>query len=204
MALTHNLGFPRIGAGRELKHELEAYWRDDIDDKRLQAEAAEIRKKHWLIQHKAGVDLVPVGDFALYDHMLNMTTLLGATPARFNPPDHGEIGLDLYFAMARGTPNQPAMEMTKWYDTNYHYIVPEFNAGTTFRIASSQLFREVSEIRALGAHPKVVLIGPLTYLHLGKETGPRFNRLDLLPRLLPVYRDILDRLAVEGVEWVQL
>ena len=135
--------------------------------------------------------------------MLNMTALLGAVPTRFNA-GKDEIGLDLYFAMARGTANQPAMEMTKWFDTNYHYIVPEFDAHTPFRIGSSQLFREVAEAKALGISPKVVLIGPLTYLYLGKETTPGFNRLDLLSYLLPVYRDILAQLASLGVEWVQI
>jgi 5-methyltetrahydropteroyltriglutamate--homocysteine methyltransferase len=204
MALTHNLGFPRIGARRELKHALEAYWRGDMDDRRLEATAAEIRKHQWLLQHEAGIDLIPVGDFAFYDQMLNMTALLGAVPARFNAPDRGEIDLAMYFAMARGTQTQPAMEMTKWFDTNYHYIVPEFNANTTFRIASLQLFREVAEAQALGISPKVVLIGPLTYLYLGKETQPGFNRLELLPHLLPVYRDILAQLAFHRVEWVQI
>ncbi len=203
MALTHNLGFPRIGARRELKQALEAYWRGDIDDKQLQITAAELRKHHWTVQREAGIDLIPAGDFALYDQMLNMTALLGAAPARFNVASE-EIGLDLYFAMARGTASQPAMEMTKWFDTNYHYIVPEFDAHTQFRIASSQLFREVAEAKALGISPKVVLVGPLTYLYLGKETESGFNRLDLLTRLLPVYREILARLASLGVEWVQM
>ena len=203
MALTHNLGFPRIGAQRELKKALEAYWRREIDKDRLQAIAAELRKQHWILQRDAGIDLIPAGDFALYDQMLNMTALLGAAPARFNAGGE-EIGLDMYFAMARGTPSQPAMEMTKWFDTNYHYIVPEFNADITFRIASSQLFNEVAEAKALGISPKVVLIGPLTYLYLGKEIEPGFNRLDLLPRLLAVYREILARLASLGVEWVQM
>ncbi|MDQ3186284.1 MAG: 5-methyltetrahydropteroyltriglutamate--homocysteine S-methyltransferase [Pseudomonadota bacterium] len=203
MALTHNLGFPRIGARRELKQALEAYWHGDINEERLQATAAELRKQHWTVQRDANIDLIPVGDFAFYDQMLNMTALLGAVPARFNMGG-GEIGLDLYFAMARGTPDQPAMEMTKWFDTNYHYIVPEFDASTKFRIASSQLFREVAEARALGISPKVVLIGPLTYLYLGKETEPGFKRLDLLTGLLPVYREILARLASLGVEWVQI
>ena len=203
MALTHNLGFPRIGARRELKQALEAYWRGDIDDEKLNATAAQLRQRHWKLQREIGIDLIPAGDFALYDQMLNMTALLGAIPARFNAqPD--EVGLELYFAMARGTATQPAMEMTKWFDTNYHYIVPEFDAGTRFRIASPQLFREVAEARTLGISPKVVLIGPLTYLYLGKENTPGFSRLDLLPQLLPVYRDVLGQLASLGVEWVQI
>ncbi|MBA4143056.1 MAG: 5-methyltetrahydropteroyltriglutamate--homocysteine S-methyltransferase [Nitrosospira sp.] len=203
MALTHNLGFPRIGPRRELKRALEAYWRGDLNDDQLQATAAELRKSHWMLQRDLGLDLVPCGDFALYDQMLNMTALLGAIPGRFNAGSSG-TGLDLYFAMARGTSTQPAMEMTKWFDTNYHYIVPEFDAQTSFHIASEQLFREVMEAKVLGIPLKVVLIGPLTYLYLGKETAPGFNRLDLLPHLLPVYCDILARLASLGVEWVQM
>jgi 5-methyltetrahydropteroyltriglutamate--homocysteine methyltransferase len=155
------------------------------------------------LQRDAGIDLIPAGDFALYDQMLNMTALLGAVPKRFNAQED-EVGLDLYFAMARGTATQPAMEMTKWFDTNYHYIVPEFEPDTRFRVASPQLFREVAEARTLGITPKAVLIGPLTYLYLGKESTPGFSRLDLLPQLLPVYRDILAQLASLGVEWVQI
>ena len=203
MATTHNLGFPRIGAGRELKKALEAYWRSDINDEQLEATAAELRKRHWILQRDLGIDLIPAGDFALYDQMLNMTALLGATPSRFNAGGH-DVGLDLYFAMARGTATQPAMEMTKWFDTNYHYIVPEFDSHTSFRIGSPRLFNEVAEARALGIVPKVVLIGPLTYLYLGKATTPDFNRLDLLANLLPAYRDILARLASMDVEWVQI
>ncbi|SFW27745.1 5-methyltetrahydropteroyltriglutamate--homocysteine S-methyltransferase [Nitrosovibrio sp. Nv17] len=203
MALTHNLGFPRIGARRELKQALEAHWRGDIDEQELKDRAATLRQRHWSVQREAGIDLIPVGDFAFYDQMLNMTALLGAVPARYGAGGE-EVGLGLYFAMARGTAAQPAMEMTKWFDTNYHYIVPEFDANTRFRIASQQLFEEVAEARALGIVPKVVLIGPLTYLYLGKETEPGFDRLGLLDSVLPVYRDILARLAALGVEWVQI
>ena len=135
--------------------------------------------------------------------MLNMTALLGAAPARFNAGSD-EIGLDLYFAMARGTANQPAMEMTKWFDTNYHYIVPEFDAQTSIPYRFAATLQGSGRGKALGISPKVVLIGPLTYLYLGKETSPDFNRLDLLPHLLPVYREILARLATLGVEWVQI
>lgn len=203
MVLTHNLGFPRIGARRELKQALEAYWREDIDVEQLQNQAKAIREHNWLAQKKSGIDLIPVGDFALYDHMLNMTALLGAIPARFDL-HRQETPLEVYFAMARGTPNQPAMEMTKWFNTNYHYIVPEFNRQTQFHIAATQLFDEIAEAQALGIAPKVVLIGPLTYLFLGKETEANFNRLELLPRLLPVYREILARIASLGVQWVQI
>lgn len=203
MALTHNLGFPRIGACRELKHALEAYWRQDIQVTQLLHQAKNIRAQNWLLQKQIGLDLIPVGDFALYDHMLNMTALLGAMPKRFGSHQN-KTPLEMYFAMARGTPDQPAMEMTKWFNTNYHYIVPEFDKHSQFHIASEQLFEEIAEAQALDITPKVVLIGPLTYLYLGKETDADFNRLELLPRLLPVYRDILTRIASLGITWVQM
>ncbi len=201
--LTHNLGFPRIGAQRELKKALETYWKGQSDVDQLLATARAIRTGNWLLQKKAGIDLIPVGDFSLYDHILDMTTLLGAIPHRFgNTGD--KISPDLYFAMARGTADQPAMEMTKWFNTNYHYIVPEFDDTTRFHLASDWLFREIEEAKALGVNAKAVLIGPLTYLYLGKEVTPGFQRLDLLPRLLPVYREILQKIASLGVEWVQI
>ncbi|CAD85347.1 MULTISPECIES: 5-methyltetrahydropteroyltriglutamate--homocysteine S-methyltransferase [Nitrosomonas] len=201
--LTHNLGFPRIGAQRELKKALETYWKGQNDVDQLLATARAIRTGNWLLQQKAGIDLIPVGDFSLYDHILDMTTLLGAIPHRFgNTGD--KISPDLYFAMARGTADQPAMEMTKWFNTNYHYIVPEFDDTTQFRLASDRLFQEIEDAKALGITAKAVLIGPLTYLYLGKEVTPGFQRLDLLPRLLPVYREILQKIASLGVEWVQI
>lgn len=201
--LTHNLGFPRIGAQRELKKALETYWKGQSDVDQLLATARAIRTGNWLLQKKAGIDLIPVGDFSLYDHILDMTTLLGAIPHRFgNTGD--KISPDLYFAMARGTADQPAMEMTKWFNTNYHYIVPEFDDTTQFRLASDRLFQEIEDAKALGITAKAVLIGPLTYLYLGKEVTPGFQRLDLLPRLLPVYREILQKIASLGVEWVQI
>lgn len=201
--LTHNLGFPRIGAQRELKKALETYWKGQSDVDQLLATARAIRTGNWLLQKKAGIDLIPVGDFSLYDHILDMTTLLGAIPHRFgNTGD--KISPDLYFAMARGTADQPAMEMTKWFNTNYHYIVPEFDDTTRFRLASDRLFQEIEDAKALGITAKAVLIGPLTYLYLGKEVTPGFQRLDLLPRLLPVYREILQKIASLGVEWVQI
>lgn len=203
MILTHNLGFPRIGARRELKQALESFWRQDIDAQQLQDRAKAIREENWLLQKRIGIDLIPVGDFSLYDHMLNMTTLLGAIPARFDL-DQQATPLDAYFAMARGTPNQPAMEMTKWFNTNYHYIVPEFDRQTQFTVASTQLVDEIAEAQALGISPKVVLVGPLSYLFLGKETEANFHRLDLLPRLLSAYRTILARIAALNVQWVQI
>ncbi len=203
MALTHNLGFPRIGPQRELKKALEAHWKGQSDAGQLLATAYEIRKNNWLLQQKAGIDLIPAGEFSLYDHILDMTALLGAIPQRFGSVDD-EVSLELYFAMARGTTDQPAMEMTKWFNTNYHYIVPEFDKDTDFRLASDRLFQEIKEAQALGIAVKAVLVGPLTYLYLGKETTPDFQRLELLPRLLPVYQEILRKIASLGVKWVQI
>ncbi|MXS80297.1 methionine synthase (B12-independent) [Nitrosomonas eutropha] len=201
--LTHNLGFPRIGAQRELKKALEAHWKGQSEAAQLLATAREIRASNWLSQQKSGIDLIPVGDFSLYDHILDMTALLGAIPHRFEHTGD-QVPLDLYFAMARGTVNQPAMEMTKWFNTNYHYIVPEFDHNTRFHLASDWLFQEIKEAKVLGINTKVVLIGPLTYLYLGKEITPDFQRLDLLPSLLPVYREILQQIVALGVEWVQI
>ena len=201
MAVTHSLGFPRIGAGRELKTALEAYWAGKIDEADLRETGRELRARHWRLQAGLGLDLVPVGDFAWYDQMLNMTALLGAVPERFGD---GELDLDLYFRMARGGKDQPAMEMTKWFDTNYHYIVPEFERDLAFRPGAEWLFEEVEEVKALRLNPKPVLIGPLTYLYLGKAKQPGFSRLELLPRLLPLYARILKRLKSQGIAWVQM
>ena len=203
MATAHNLGFPRIGRQRELKQALESFWRSDIDSTQLEETALDLRQQHWRLQRESGLDGIPVGDFALYDHMLNMTVLLGAIPGRFG--FGGKIvDLDTYFALARGTPEQPALEMTKWFDTNYHYLVPEFASRTVFQPGSNHLYQEVAEAKGLGIQPKVVLVGPITYLYLGKEKESGFERLSLLPHLLSAYRDILTNLAALGVEWVQI
>lgn len=201
MGLVHTLGFSRMGAGRELKRALEGFWGGKTPEKDLLSTARDIRARHWHLQREKGVDLLPVGDFALYDQVLNMACLLGAVPERFGK---GEITLARYFAMARGTQNCPPLEMTKWFDTNYHYLVPEFSRGMSFSLGSSWLFDEVREIRALGFPAKAILLGPLSFLWLGKEKEGGFSRLDLLPGLLPVYREILQRLAQEGIEWVQM
>lgn len=202
MALTHVLGVPRIGPNRELKFAQEAFWRGEIDEAALQAVASGIRQANWRRQHEAGLDYVSVGDFAFYDPMLNHVALLGCTPARFG---FGEkISLPEYFQLARGNAACHAMEMTKWFDTNYHYLVPELKPDTSFSLGVEWLFDEVAEAQTAGFNPKPVLIGPLTFLHLAKEKGAGFNRLDLLDRLLPVYGRILARLKVQGVEWVQV
>jgi 5-methyltetrahydropteroyltriglutamate--homocysteine methyltransferase len=202
MPITHNLGFPRIGAQRELKFALEPFWRGEINEQQLHETGKALRAAHWRRQQEAGIDLIPVGDFAYYDHVLNTSMLLGAIPKRFG--EVKENGFDTYFALARGTKTQPALEMTKWFDTNYHYLVPEFDRDTEFRIACDWLFKEIDEAQTLNLNIKPVLLSPLTYLYLGKTKDPNFDRLTLLPKLLPVYQKILQKLKTLGIEWVQL
>ncbi|WP_104204445.1 5-methyltetrahydropteroyltriglutamate--homocysteine S-methyltransferase [Billgrantia saliphila] len=211
MTSAHVLGYPRIGANRELKRAVEAYWRGEVDREALEATGRELRKRHWQAQRDAGLDYVTVGDFAFYDQVLNVTALLGAVPSRFGATDEiarGEVDLDTQFRMARGrapsgTP-AAACEMTKYFDTNYHYLVPELQEGQRFHLASSRLFDEVAEAREAGHPVKVALTGPLTWLWLGKGGEAEFDRLSLLEAVLPVYGEILTRLAAQGVEWVQL
>lgn len=215
MALAHTLGFPRIGADRELKKALEAYWKGDLDQAALQEVGRELRARHWQVQKDAGIDLLPVGDFAWYDQVLGHSLTFGVIPERFDGlrDAQGRPTLDTLFAMARGASAgccgeqgqaQHAQELTKWFDTNYHYLVPEFSADQPFQLSWEQLFDEVEEAHALGHQVKPVIIGPLTYLWLGKAKGNGFNKLDLLERLLPLYGEILNRLKAQGVEWVQI
>lgn len=212
MTTTHNLGFPRIGARRELKFALESYWKDQSSRDDLKALGAQLRQRHWADQ--AGLDLVPVGDFAFYDQMLDMSFTLGNLPERVRG-FQGDV-LDNYFRVARGRSAQQAEahaaccgggvaagEMTKWFDTNYHYIVPEFTAATTFQLDASRLIEQLAEARQQGVRAKPVIIGPVTYLALGKAKD-NSDRLALLPGLLPVYAQLLDTLAAQGVEWVQV
>ncbi len=206
---THNLGFPRIGAKRELKTATEAFWAGKLPLEELLATGAALRKAHWQLQQAAGVDLIPSNDFSFYDQMLDQSCLLGNLPPRFHHAG-GPVELPLLFKVARGSGEHDgcgcgatAGEMTKWFDTNYHYIVPEFEEGTRFAVSTSKPFDEFAEALALGIRTKPVLIGPLSYLFLGK--GPAgFDRLALLERLLPVYGEILSRLHAQGAEWVQL
>lgn len=208
---SHNLGFPRIGAHRELKRATESYWKGETELADLLATGAELRRTHWLLQQAAGLDLIPSNDFSFYDQMLDMSCLLGNIPSRFGWQG-GEVDLDLVFRIARGLGREScgcssgtaAAEMTKWFDTNYHYIVPEFHRGTVFRLSSDKPFAEFSEALDLGIRTKPVLIGPLTYLFLGKSAEENFEPLSLLDQLLSVYGEILTRLARLGAEWVQI
>ncbi len=202
---THNLGFPRIGPNRELKWHTEGYWQGRVSEKELLACAKKLRQENWRLQREAGIDLIPVGDFSLYDHILDMTAAMGAVPERFRFTG-GRVDLDLYFRMARGSEEgkgTAAMEMTKWFDSNYHYIVPEFRSGQTFHLATTKIFNEVAEARAAGFSPKAVLPGPFTYIYLGKSTEPGFDRWQHLDEILGIYCRILAGLGGE-CEWIQL
>lgn len=198
-----NLGFPRIGPNRELKFATEKYWQHELDQAALEHTAQALRAANWRVQRDLGLAVIPSNDFSLYDHVLDMTALVGAVPARFGWQG-GAVDLDTYFALARGRPETPAMEMTKWFDTNYHYIVPEFTPEQRFVLATDKPVREFREAQALGIHTRPVLLGPVTYLLLGKAKGARFDPLLLLDRLLPVYETLLAQLAAAGADWVQL
>jgi 5-methyltetrahydropteroyltriglutamate--homocysteine methyltransferase len=205
--LAHNLGFPRIGADRELKRALEAYWKGEISQQQLEEAGRELRQRHWQLQADAGLAFVPTGDFAWYDHVLTLSATLGNIPARHRRDD-GELDLDTLFRVARGRAPTghatSASDMTKWFDTNYHYLVPEFHAGQRFALSWTQIIDETREAIALGHKAKPVVLGPLSYLWLGKEKSPGFDRLDLLENLLPAYEQLLTALAQTGVEWVQI
>ena len=205
--INHTLGFPRVGLKRELKRAQEDYWAGRIDQTALLETGYELRVRHWEQQKKAGIDLLPVGDFAWYDQVLTTSLLLGNVPPRHQNKE-GHIDLDTLFRIARGRAptgeSAAAGEMTKWFNTNYHYIVPEFQRGQKFALSWTQVLDEVDEALALGHKVKPVIIGPVTYLWLGKVKGGSFDRLSLLSELLPVYREVLSRLAEKGVEWVQI
>ena len=203
MAFTHILGYPRIGPRRELKMALEAFWRREADEAHLQGVASELKQQRWQAQQAAGLSCVTAGDFALYDPMLSQTVLLGALPERFGL-DARQLTLDQYFALARGNAQQPAMEMTKWFDTNYHYLVPELGPRTQFNGGTETFFDEVHEAQAQGLIAKPVLVGPLTWLYLAKSHVAGFDKLNLLPALVQAFARILRRLGDAGVQWVQL
>ena len=206
--LATNLGFPRIGSQRELKKALESYWKGQSTREALLASAAQLRERHWKLQQAAGLNHIPSNDFSLYDHILDLSCMLGCVPERYGWQG-GEIDLDLYFALARGRQGEgtdvTAMEMSKWFDTNYHYLVPEFSADPTFKLSSNKLFEEYSQARALGIQTRPVLVGPLTYVTLGKKrAGANYSRSMLIPKLVPVYIEALRKLQSLGAEWVQI
>lgn len=202
----NSLGFPRIGRRRELKFALEKYWRGESTQAQLREVASELRRTHWQWQAAAGIEQVPVGDFAFYDQVLTLSATLNAIPERHR--GEGAIDLDTLFRVARGRAptgqDAPASEMTKYFNTNYHYLVPELSQNQEFSIAYEQFFDEVSEAQSLGYKAKPVLLGPVSYLYLAKTVGQEFDKLSLLPNLLTAYADILARFAAQGVQWVQL
>ena len=201
------LGYPRIGEKRELKKANEAFWAGKISESDLLKEAQNIRLHNWKLQQNAGVDLIPSNDFSLYDQVLDASVSFNAIPSRYEPVKT-KTELELYFALARGYQKDgidiTAMEMTKWFDTNYHYIVPEFTKNQNFSLRKNSALAYFNEAKANGIHTKPVLIGAITYLLLGKEKEEGFHRLDLLENLLPVYKQILKELSDAGVDWIQI
>jgi len=211
------LGVPRIGPRRELKSALESYWAGRSADTALLDAASGLRTASWARQHALGITHIPSNDFSLYDHVLDTSVMVGAIPATYGWTG-GDVPLDAYFAMARGSTGAvaeacghahhgqgvPALEMTKWFDTNYHYMVPEFTRGQAFTLATTKPVDEFREAMSLGLHTRPVLVGPVTYLKLGKSKDVDFDPLSLLPGLLPVYAELLRRLAASGADWVQL
>ena len=212
MATASNLGFPRIGAHRELKRAVEGYWKGDLSKDELRDSARALRASHWSTQQDLGLDVVPSNDFSYYDQVLDACAMVGAVPERF-PWDGDTVDLDTYFAMARGLQEKDlegegsgvqAMEMTKWFDTNYHYIVPEFSRDTDFSLSSTKVIDEYEEAKAHGVETRPVLIGPVSFLLLGKTQEDGLDALALLDDLLPVYAEVLQALADAGADAVQL
>ena len=205
MAKSHILGFPRIGADRELKKAIESYWKNDITNVELEAVGKQLRAKHWQQQIDAGLDFITVGDFAWYDQVLALSATLGVIPDRHQAET---ITLDTLFNMARGSSpccgqQAAACEMTKWFDTNYHYLVPELNEDQQFALSYNQLIEELQEAKALGFPIKANLLGPVSYLWLSK-TNSDFDKLTLLPQLVATYKQLLANIAAEGIEWLQI
>ena len=200
--LSANLGFPRIGRHRELKHALEHFWSGAIGAQELNRIGAALRARHWFAQARAGIDHIPSNDFSFYDQMLDTIAMLGAVPARFGHPG-GPVTPEIYFAMARGRQDAAAMEMTKWFDTNYHYIVPELDAGTQFMPSSSKALEEYNEAKFLDIATRPVLIGPVTFLKLARICDGS-DRWALLPRILPLYAAVITALAEAGATWIQI
>ena len=201
-----NLGFPRMGTKRELKRALEAYWAGDTSAEVLNDTARHLRHRHWNLQREAGADIVPCNDFSLYDHVLDTAFLFDAIPERYRALADADP-LAGYFALARGTQkggfDLHALEMTKWFDTNYHYLVPELTGDQAFRLRGDKPVAEFLEARALGLQARPVLLGPVSFLLLAK-TVDGSDRLALLDRLLPAYAELLGRLKAAGATWVQI
>ncbi|MFH0882942.1 MAG: 5-methyltetrahydropteroyltriglutamate--homocysteine S-methyltransferase [bacterium] len=209
MARSTNLGFPRFGIRREWKKASEGFWSGKLGSRELHATADELMQRHWQLQIDAGIDVIPVGDFAWYDHVLDTIALVGAVPKRYRHDSSSMVDMDTYFAMARGRQDGEvdvtAMEMTKWFDTNYHYIVPEFEKGMQFHLASERPFETIEKARNAGVHaPRPVLVGPVSFLLLGKVTEQGIEVEDFVKSLAEVYSEVLGRFADLGIDWVQM
>lgn len=204
---SHILGFPRIGSHRQAKKAVEAYWREEISQTELEKIGYQIQEYNWKIQADAGLDYITVGDFSWYDHVLDTSAMLGVVPERFGSIN-GQVGLNTIFCMARGQAPQvketTACEMTKWFNTNYHYIVPELTQDQNFHLATEYLFNAIDRAIKLGYRAKPVLLGPLSFLWLAKIKGQPFNKLTLLKKLLPVYQEIINRFKAKKIELVQI
>ncbi|WP_454851934.1 5-methyltetrahydropteroyltriglutamate--homocysteine S-methyltransferase [Rhizobium binxianense] len=215
---TANLGFPRIGKHRELKFALESYWTGKSDAGALLDVTKRLRAETWALQKEKGISVIPSNDFSLYDHVLDLAAMVGAVPAAYGWKG-GPVGLDTYFAMARGSTGEsdhadcghahhghgvPALEMTKWFDTNYHYMVPELSRDQAFVLTANKPLEAYIEAKALGIETRPVLLGPVTFLKLAKSLDEGFETIDLLDRLLPVYAQVLAGLKAAGAEWVQI
>ncbi len=203
MVLATNLGFPRIGANRELKKATESYWKGKTSQDELLATGKELRARHWKLQKDAGLSHIPSNDFSFYDQVLDMICTLGLVPERYNW-NGGDVDLDTYFAMARGNDDAPAMEMTKWFDTNYHFMVPEMEAGMSPKLSSTKIFDQFEEAKALGITTRPVLIGPCTLPFLGKHKDENIDHMKLWDGIIGVYEEILQKLEKQGAEWVQI
>jgi 5-methyltetrahydropteroyltriglutamate--homocysteine methyltransferase len=200
---ANNLGFPRMGKRRELKFALEKYWANKASESELVTTAQELRKEHWELQIDAGIAVPPSNDFSFYDHVLDMAVTLGAVPKRFENTT-GPVTLSTCFAMARGAQRSPALEMTKWFDTNYHYVVPEFEPGMSFALRSLKAVDEYLEARALGIETRPVVLGPVSFVLLGKPTATSVTRGQVLQAVIPHYVELLKRLYTAGADWVQI
>ncbi|KDQ64601.1 hypothetical protein JAAARDRAFT_28241 [Jaapia argillacea MUCL 33604] len=209
MVASSVLGFPRIGANREVKKAVEAYWGGKISAEDLTKAAADVKKYNWTEVKARGVTLIPSGEFSLYDHVLDHSVEFNVIPKRYL--GHGLSTLDIYFAMGRGRQaagvDVPACEMKKWFDSNYHFVVPEFSEETDFKLNFNKAVEEFNEAKALGVATRPVVLGPVSFLFLGKaarEAKPGFQPLSLLAKLLPVYKQLLSELKAAGAEWVQV
>jgi 5-methyltetrahydropteroyltriglutamate--homocysteine methyltransferase len=200
--IVSSLGYPRIGPRRELKQALEAYWAGDLDQSKLLDQTEGLRAAAWARQRSAGISHLPSNDSSLYDHVLDTAAMVGAIPARYGWTS-GTVDLDTYFTLARGNEQLTALELTKWFDTNYHYLVPELAAGQEFTLASTKAIDEYRQAKSLGFDTRPVLLGPVTFLLLAK-TDDGSDPLELLPGLLPVYAEVLRQLGEAGAAWVQL